>query len=175
MESQNHFALFGLEPAFHIDETQLDKQYRSLQALLHPDRYASASDREQRLAADKSSAINVAYYLLKDPTSRAVYLLETEGEVFNEETDTLADGEFLMEMMEVEEQIQQSCAEQNHAEAQAVLSDLLQRLQDTRTQFQQAWQHKDISEARVSILKMKFLDKVCHRGQEAIKALEATQ
>ncbi len=45
-----HFALFELQPGFNLDLDQLATRYRELARSVHPDRFADASEREQRLA-----------------------------------------------------------------------------------------------------------------------------
>ena len=77
--TQNHFELFGLPVAFDIDSQQLAERYRELQRTLHPDRYASASAQEQRLAVQYSGLVNEAYSTLNRPLSRALYLLGLAG------------------------------------------------------------------------------------------------
>ena len=38
----DHFALFGLQPAFRIDAQTLDERFRKLQAHVHPVRFTQA-------------------------------------------------------------------------------------------------------------------------------------
>ena len=45
-----HFALFDLQPSFRLDLDQLAARYRELARQVHPDRFADAGEREQRLA-----------------------------------------------------------------------------------------------------------------------------
>lgn len=62
-----HFALFELQPSFRLDLEQLATRYRELARGVHPDRFADASEREQRLALEKSASLNEAYQTLKSP------------------------------------------------------------------------------------------------------------
>lgn len=101
--TQNHFELFGFPVAFDIDQQQLAARYRELQKALHPDRFASASDRERRLSIQHAAQINEAYQTLKSVLPRARYLLELRGVNFNDEQDTHFDAAFLMEQMELRE------------------------------------------------------------------------
>src|SRR5690606_15056315 len=74
--SRSHFDLFAQPEMFTIDRAALDARYRELQAQYHPDRYASGSDAEKRLALQVATHINEAYQTLKSPLSRARYLLQ---------------------------------------------------------------------------------------------------
>lgn len=125
--SQNFFELFGLVPGFSIDQSKLAGQYRHLQQLVHPDRFATASEAERRHSMQLTAHINEAYQTLKQPLSRARYLLELRG-VVTDQSSSL-DNAFLMEQMELREQLaelpQQSGA---LAELMNMRNDLSERL-----------------------------------------------
>lgn len=74
-----HFALFDLQPSFRLDLDQLAARYRELARQVHPDRFADAGEREQRLALERSACLNEAYQILKTPSQRARYLLAMRG------------------------------------------------------------------------------------------------
>ena len=68
-----HFALFELQPSFRLDLEQLATRYRELARGVHPDRFADASEREQRLALEQSASLNEAYQRSKaPPNARAI-------------------------------------------------------------------------------------------------------
>ena len=48
--SKNYFALFELPEHYDLDTADLAERYRELQRVVHPDRYANASEQERRLA-----------------------------------------------------------------------------------------------------------------------------
>jgi len=76
---QDHFALFGLAPAFHIDLDQLEQAYLTLQGKVHPDRFAHLSDQEKRQSMQWATHANGAFRTLRQPLTRAQYLLELRG------------------------------------------------------------------------------------------------
>lgn len=57
----------------------LDKRFRSRSREFHPDYFHNASPEERRASLSRSSHLNDAYRTLRDPQSRAAYLLELEG------------------------------------------------------------------------------------------------
>ena len=124
--SQNYFELFGLEPAFDIDRERLQQQQRSLQASYHPDRHVNASERDRRLSMQLASWINQAYETLQDPVKRTRYLLEISGAEIPDDSTTTADTEFLMEQIELREQVD-ACRQ--HEDGLQPLFDLLAALQ----------------------------------------------
>ena len=100
-----HFALFELQPSFNLDLDQLATRYRELARGVHPDRFADASEREQRLALEQSASLNEAYQTLKSPPKRARYLLALNGGELPLEV-TVHDPEFLLQQMELREELE---------------------------------------------------------------------
>ncbi len=93
--SRNHFELFGLPARFRFDPALLDRAYRALQSEVHPDRHATATEAEQRLALQSSARVNEAYRALKDPAARAQYLLSLHGIDAFAENETALPVDFL--------------------------------------------------------------------------------
>jgi molecular chaperone HscB len=92
----NHFELLGLQPHFAVDAAMLEQRYCSAQAQAHPDRHAASGAAERLVSTEWTVRLNEAYAVLREPASRARYLLALHG------TDPLASGghdlppEFLM-------------------------------------------------------------------------------
>ncbi len=99
----DHFTLFGLAPAYALDEAALGAAYKSLQQTVHPDRFASAnpqaSDADKRAAMQSSAHVNEAYKTLREPLSRAAYLCELNGEAIKAERHTAMPPAFLMQQL----------------------------------------------------------------------------
>lgn len=103
----NYFELFGLPSQFTLDGSLLSSQFRELQKRFHPDNFASASERDRLLAVQKASQINDAYQILKNPISRAEYVLSENGVDIRAEQQTMQDPMFLMEQMELREELEE--------------------------------------------------------------------
>ena len=101
----NHFELFGLVEGFELDTRQLADTYRQLQTQFHPDRFATAPEREQLVAVQRAAQINDAYTTLKTPLRRAEYLLSLRGTDIRGEQQTLQDTSFLMQQLEWRERL----------------------------------------------------------------------
>jgi len=71
----NYYALFGIEPAFVLDIQVLERAFRALQRMVHPDQFVGAAASAQRLALAEASLANEAYRTLKSPVERARHLL----------------------------------------------------------------------------------------------------
>eukprot|EP00741_Cyanophora_paradoxa_P008281 tig00001284_g8010.t1 len=102
----DHFAVFTCPRTFELDPKDLDKRYKNLQMRLHPDRFATQTEREREIAAMQSARVNEAYTILKRPHSRATYLLRLFGIDVGETGGTIADPQVLMEAMEGREAIE---------------------------------------------------------------------
>src|SRR5690606_10366897 len=102
----NHFELFDIPAQYELDTSELQRRYRQLQQTLHPDRFASAGEREKLRAVQKTSQLNDAYQTLKTPLTRAEYLLTLRGVDIRHEQQTIRDPEFLMAQMEWRERLE---------------------------------------------------------------------
>lgn len=99
MAVDDHFTLFGLPARFDLDAQALDTAWRAVAAQVHPDRYATASAAERRVAMQWAARANEAYRVLRDPLLRARYLCEQAGVDLQTESNTSMDTAFLMQQM----------------------------------------------------------------------------
>jgi molecular chaperone HscB len=170
--SKNYFELFGLPVAYIVDTDAVMSRYRDLQRVLHPDRFANASDQEKRLSVQQASLVNDALDTLKDPVRRARYLLRLHGVDFDTQTETTHDVAFLMEQMALREAIEKApSAEDPFAAIDALAIDIQQKIQTVLAQIAMHFEtpdEKNLEEARELIRKMQFLQKL-HRDAEAIE------
>ena len=100
--TQNLFDTFNLPVLFNIDIDMLNHQYRTLQKTIHPDRFVNATDAEKKQSLQKSTQINDAYQVLKDPIKRASHIISLH-QVLKENT---LPPDFLMQQMEWEEEFE---------------------------------------------------------------------
>ena len=100
----NYFELFGFDIAPVIDKSLLSKKYLQLQKQYHPDNYSLSEEYEQIQSLEISSLINKAFAVFKDDLQTVGYFLEIMGLITTDEKYQLPPA-FLMEMMEVNEQI----------------------------------------------------------------------
>jgi molecular chaperone HscB len=166
LQNQTHFELFGISESFDIDLEDLSQRYRELQRLAHPDKFANASDRERRVSVEKAAAINEAYQVLKSPQKRARYMLELQSVSFDDEKDTMLAPEFLMEQIELREELSEITQSPDPLTSlNKIMLDIKQRIaavvEDLRQIMLQGEldkAHKD--NARQLIQKMQFLTRL---------------
>ena len=83
-----------------MDLALLERAYLALQQAVHPDRFASGSDVQKRLAIQMAAQANMAHKTLLAPASRAVYLCELGGADVGLENNTAMPTEFLVLQMQ---------------------------------------------------------------------------
>jgi molecular chaperone HscB len=122
--SDSHFVLFGLPEQFEIDADTLDHAYRTVQAQVHPDRFAAAGDAQKRVAMQWATRANEAYQTLRDPLRRAKYLLHLRGIDVGAENNTAMEPAFLMQQMEWREAIEDAVGAKNVGALDALAAEL---------------------------------------------------
>ncbi len=170
---QNYFELFGLPVSFEIDARALHDAQRRLQSQFHPDRVAGGSDQQKRLAVQQASWINEAYQTLQDPVKRARYMLGLKGLDMNDEHETTGDTAFLMEQIELREEMEQcqSCQDPLRC-CDHITGKLDQRSKEYAAEFQRLYDAGDYEAARQIIKKMQFISRILEQIDEYQMKLE---
>jgi len=101
----NYFQLFELPISFTMDKDVLKQKFYKISRSAHPDFFTQASEAAKEAADAKYSEIIKAYELLSDDLPRIKYTLEILGVTLEDKTPL--DSEFLMEMMDINERIEQ--------------------------------------------------------------------
>jgi len=105
---RDDFALFDLPRRFALDADDLASRRRSLQAEVHPDRFAAGGAAAQRAAMQWAVRVNEAYERLADPVRRGAYLCELEGVPIGAEDNTAMPAEFLRQQMAWRETLEEA-------------------------------------------------------------------
>jgi molecular chaperone HscB len=100
----NYFEFYKINPSFYIDEENLKKMFYQYSKDFHPDFHALKSEEEQQKMLELSTLNNKSFFVLKSFNTRLEYLLKTKGVLVEEEKYALP-PHFLMEMMEINEEI----------------------------------------------------------------------
>jgi len=131
------FSLFDLPRRFAIDRAALEQAYRRVQATVHPDRFATASERDRRVALQWATAANEAIRTLRDPVRRATLLCERQGHAVGAESNTSMPLAFLRQQMAWREALEEaesaadlSALDRLHQDLALARQQLQQRLED---------------------------------------------
>jgi molecular chaperone HscB len=133
-ERLDHFALFDLPRKLWIEMSGLEQKFLQFSWKLHPDNFVNASPEEQERSLKRSSEVNDAYRVLRDPVARVEYLLEIEGARKEGEHKQQAPPELLEEVFELNESLDEL---RRAKEGGADLAALQSRLETAQQNFQQ--------------------------------------
>ena len=133
-ERLDHFALFDLPRKLWIEMSGLERKFLQLSWKLHPDNFVNAPVEEQERSLKRSSEVNDAYRVLRDPVARVEYLLEIEGARKEGEHKQQAPPELLEEVFELNESLDEL---REAKESGADLAVLKSRLESAEKSFQE--------------------------------------
>ncbi|MFI8318877.1 co-chaperone HscB [uncultured Kosakonia sp.] len=156
----DYFTLFGLPAQYPLDTQALATRFQDLQRQFHPDRFASQPQSEQLAAVQHSATINQAWQTLRNPLTRAEYLLSLHGFDLASEQHTVRDTAFLMEQLELREELDEIAQAEDAARLDAFQARI-KGMYDARHQQMveqldaQAWET-----AADTVRKLRFLDKL---------------
>ncbi|KAM7051383.1 iron-sulfur cluster co-chaperone protein HscB isoform 3-T3 [Molossus nigricans] len=137
--TRDHFSLMDCNRSFRVDTAKLQHRYQQLQRLVHPDFFSQRSQTEKDFSKKHSTLVNDAYKTLLTPLSRGLYLLKLHGVEISEGTDYEVDGQFLMEIMDINEKLAEAQSEAAMEEIESVVRDKQKELTDSVSRaFEQA-------------------------------------
>ncbi|XP_078490429.1 iron-sulfur cluster co-chaperone protein HscB-like isoform X1 [Ciona intestinalis] len=161
--SDSYFTLFNLQVDFDISSPLLQNKFKKLQKLLHPDKFSLKSSAEQEISESVSSKLNKAYFCLAKPLSRGLYMLKLQG-IHLGENVSADDPEFLMEIMELNEQIAAS-NEETHKEIQATVKSHLEEL---TTKIAAEFRDNNLYAAKEHLIRFKYYSNIDEKLRELI-------
>ncbi|MDQ2751796.1 MAG: Fe-S protein assembly co-chaperone HscB [Bacteroidota bacterium] len=100
----NYFELFEMPVSLQPDEKGVKQKFYELSRKYHPDFYTNASEDEQAQVLEMSSSVNKAYKTFQNKDATIQYVLK-EKELLAEEEKYELPPAFLMEMLELNEQL----------------------------------------------------------------------
>ena len=171
--SRNFFELFDLPVSYDVDLDQLQKQYMSLQKVVHPDKFANASDQEKRVSMQQTSWINEAQTTLKDPVGRAIYMLKLKGIDFSLDNETTMDAAFLMQQLEMRERLESI---RNEADPLQALDEIARELKLTTGEmmsgFVKSYDEQQFDDSMEWVRKLQFMQKAGKEVNDLAAAIE---
>jgi len=169
---QNHFEIFGVPEEFDVDLEALEKRYLELQREVHPDRFAAASQAEQRVSMQLATRVNEAYETLKYPLDRAEYLLRLADVDPELETNTAMPPEFLAAQLERREALEAAVAAGDWERLIALSSELRVEEDALLGRLGRQLDARDWDNATASLRQLKFLEKFSEEIDSAEEGLE---
>ena len=168
-EMINYFSLLGQPETFTISDSELKQSYQSQMKLLHPDKHTLKSEPERQEFVEKSTNVVRAYEVLKDDYRRALHLLELNGESLEEEgvsvSGNIVGMEILMLVMEVREMVdaileKDKRSDEEKQKLQLLLEENNQRTSDTIMALMDAFESKDLAQAKRLVATLQYWNKI---------------
>ena len=99
-----YFEVLDIPFSFRPDLSRVKKNFYQLSRALHPDFYSLDSDSLRSASELRAGDLNIAYETISHPEKRLKYILTEFGLLSQDENKSL-DSEFLMEMMDINEEL----------------------------------------------------------------------
>ncbi|XP_071753809.1 iron-sulfur cluster co-chaperone protein HscB isoform X1 [Centroberyx gerrardi] len=167
-EGVSHFQIMDCDRSFTLDPQKLQRRYLQLQRLLHPDNFSQKTVKEQEYSENQSALVNKAYETLLKPLSRGLYMLELEGMHIEEDAGSGADAEFLMELMEINEALDEA---QTPEEANKIGQNTKVKLTDLTEQIDAALRKGELQAAKALLAQMKYFANIQEKVKEKLSQL----
>ena len=171
--TSNFFELFDVPVAYDVDLDLVQQRYRDLQKVVHPDKFANASDQEKRISMQQTSRINEALNALRHPVDRAIYLLSLKGIDLNLENETTMDAGFLMAQIEMREELSDIRSKDDPL---AELDNFSRQIKSDMTammeSYSAAYEGGHLDDAKEWIRKMQFMQKAKKEVDELSAKIE---
>jgi molecular chaperone HscB len=106
----NYFELLEMPVRLQVDQQELKKKYLALARKNHPDFFAHSGKGAQEEALEMTAQLNKALKTFQDADATLRYVLILKGQMTEGEKYTL-DPEFLMEVMELNEELMEATGE----------------------------------------------------------------
>ena len=161
-----------LAVSYMVPADALDRSYREIQARVHPDRFAAASDAERRAAMQLATQVNEAYRTLKHPLQRAIYLLGLEGVEVLSQTNTAMEPAFLMQQLEWRENIEEARAARNAARLESLRAELASEKSERFARLEALFGSRALQSAAEAARQLLFIDKLEQEIGDGIESLE---
>ncbi len=168
-----YFELFGLPEGFAVNQTHLDEAYRTIQAQIHPDRFASQGAAQKRIATQWSTRANDAYQTLKDPLKRAIYILHLRNiELGDGQQVHALSPAFLMQQIEWREGIEAAASTGDSSALDTLLYELQARQDLCFEVFAKNLEVQENVQAINSVRELMFLNRLIQEAKSTRNSIE---
>ena len=161
-----YFELFNIPVQLKVNTASLSKKFFELSRKYHPDYFTGEKEKVQADALEKSALLNKAWKTFQTPDATIKYVLQEKGLLEEEEKYELP-ADFLMEVLEINEQLMETDEMANTAKLSSVVSQLSSEIYEPVKEIVENYQEDIISEKELLQVKeyyykKKYLDRI-HR------------
>jgi molecular chaperone HscB len=160
----NHFELYNLPITLSPDQDLVKKKFYELSRAFHPDFYSQAAEDEQADVLEKSSQVNMAYKIFRDPDSTIKYVLQLKGLLEEEEKYQLS-TDFLMEMLDLNEQAMEVSGPDDKQQLEQQIANTKQEIYEPVEKIVAGYQEgltseKELLQVKEYFYRKKYLDRI---------------
>jgi molecular chaperone HscB len=159
--------LLGLPAQFDLDAQRIEQAFFDRSKELHPDRFASAPAAERVAALSRSRALNDAYKQVKKPVARAEYLLARAG-ITIADNERIADAAFLMEILELREELAEARAAKQTALVEKLCADMTARRKRVVDSLSALFEANDLAAIKDQLIVLRYLDRYLEECDAAL-------
>ena len=161
LQNKNYFQIFSIPESFQLDLEKLSEQYRTLQAQVHPDRFASASETEKLKAIQSTSLLNAAYETLGSPQKRAAYLLQLQQIDVTTVDQADLSADLLLEQIQLREQLEDIPRDESAlAELETMRNAIESRINNSQEIFANSYNDRNFNQAKRHYYEMQYFGKL---------------
>lgn len=159
--TDNYFSFYGLKPSFDLDTTELRRLFLEKSREFHPDFFEN-DNAAQSKAIDVTAFNNKAFKTLNVPVERLKYLIQIN--ISDSEEQQKLPQDFLMEMLDLNEQIDEFAFSDNASDLKSnIETELQNRIQLLMETLIQLVNSNNWTQAKSELLKLNYLERLSVR------------
>ena len=161
-----YFELFDIPVQLKVNTASLSKKFFELSRKYHPDYFARGNEKVQAEALEKSALLNKAWKTFQTPDATIKYVLLEKGLLEEEEKYELP-PDFLMEVLEINEQLMEMDESSDTNSISSVITQLSSQIYEPVKEIVENYQEgatteKELLQVKEYYYKKKYLDRI-HR------------
>lgn len=160
----NYFELFGIPVQLKVNTTELSKKFFELSRKYHPDHFVNSDETAQAEALERSALLNKAWKTFQNPDATIKYVLQEKGLLEEEEKYELPPV-FLMEVLDINEQIMETDEATERDKLSSVISQLSSGIYEPVKEIVENYKgdsttEKELLQVKEYYYKKKYLDRI---------------
>lgn len=162
--AMNYFELFELPVTLKVNTATLSGKFFELSKKYHPDYFINEEDQAQAEVLEKSALLNKAWKIFQNPDETIKYVLQLKGLLEEEEKYELP-PDFLMEVLEINEQLMDADEPAIKAELESSVNNLQNEIYEPVKEMvenykESSFSEKDLLQVKAYYYKKKYLDRI---------------
>jgi len=160
----DYFKLFEIPVQLKVDTTRLSEKFFELSRKFHPDYFAGEEEGAQAAALEQSANLNKAWKIFQNPDATIKYVLQEKGLLEEEEKYELP-PDFLMEVMDLNEQLMEMDEQAERGKLSSVIAQLSTQIYEPVKEIVEGYQEgvtseKELLQVKEYYYKKKYLDRI---------------